>query len=61
MEFSLRKWFGFLEGERRYFQRDLTTEEIEMCRDIYQDSQVGWGKTKEAMRKALRRAARNAD
>ena len=57
MEFDARKWFGFLEGERRYFGRDLTDQEIETCRDIYFRSQVGWTKTKQKMRKTLRSAA----
>jgi hypothetical protein len=57
MDFDFRKWFGFLEGERRYFGRDLTDQEIETCRHIYFGSQIGWTRTKQLMRKALRSAA----
>lgn len=54
MEMDLRKWLGFLEGETRHLGRELTTDEIELCRDIYADSDGGWRLTKHLMRKALR-------
>lgn len=53
----MRHWLGFLAAEARHLGRDLTDDEIETCSDIYRLSATGWKKTKQDMRRILRRSS----